>query len=233
MSDVRPRLADRRPQADHPALGICLDSFHILSRGGDPAGIDAIPGEKIFFLQLADAPHLRMDVLQWSRHYRCFPGQGAFDVAGFAAHVLAAGYRGPLSLEVFNDVFRQADPCRTAVDAMRSLLVLEERRRSAAARRRSTAIAFVELAVDGVARDRRTLLRALGFAHAGPAPHQAGAAVGARRHPRGAQPRRPPSGPGGGRRSPSRAPTRTRPPRAPRRCWPRGWTAAAARARPT
>ena len=24
-----------------------------------------------------------MDVLQWSRHYRCFPGQGALDVAGF------------------------------------------------------------------------------------------------------------------------------------------------------
>ena len=23
-----------------------------------------------------------MDVLQWSRHYRCFPGQGAFDLAG-------------------------------------------------------------------------------------------------------------------------------------------------------
>ena len=36
----------------------------------------AIPGEKIFFLQLADAPHMVMDVLQWSRHYRCFPGQG-------------------------------------------------------------------------------------------------------------------------------------------------------------
>ncbi len=44
--------------ADHPALGTCLDSFHILSRGTDLDAIDAIPGEKIFFLQLADAPHL-------------------------------------------------------------------------------------------------------------------------------------------------------------------------------
>ena len=41
----------------------------------------AIPAEKLFFLQLADAPHLVMDVLQWSRHYRCFPGQGGFDLA--------------------------------------------------------------------------------------------------------------------------------------------------------
>ncbi len=120
--------------ADHPALGTCLDSFHILSRGADPAGIREIPGEKVFYLQLADAPHLVMDVLQWSRHYRCFPGQGGFDLPAFLGHVLATGYAGPLSLEVFNDVFRQADPARMAVDAMRSLLLLED---AAAARERA------------------------------------------------------------------------------------------------
>nr|WP_203691076.1 sugar phosphate isomerase/epimerase and 4-hydroxyphenylpyruvate domain-containing protein [Streptomyces sp. SID12488] len=112
--------------AGHPALGTCLDSFHILSRGSDPKGIEDIPGEKIFFLQLADAPLLAMDVLQWSRHYRCFPGQGGFDIAGLVQHVVRAGYDGPLSLEVFNDVFRQAEAGPTAVDARRSLLVLQE-----------------------------------------------------------------------------------------------------------
>ncbi|MEU1480280.1 bifunctional sugar phosphate isomerase/epimerase/4-hydroxyphenylpyruvate dioxygenase family protein [Streptomyces sp. NPDC001668] len=112
--------------ADHPALGTCLDSFHILSRGSDPKGVEDIPGDKIFFLQLADAPLMAMDVLQWSRHYRCFPGQGGFDVAGLLRHVLNAGYDGPLSLEVFNDVFRQADAGRTALDGLRSLLALEE-----------------------------------------------------------------------------------------------------------
>ncbi|WP_329268670.1 bifunctional sugar phosphate isomerase/epimerase/4-hydroxyphenylpyruvate dioxygenase family protein [Streptomyces sp. NBC_01451] len=112
--------------AGHPALGTCLDSFHILSRDSDPKGIEDIPGEKIFFLQLADAPLLAMDVLQWSRHYRCFPGQGGFDIAGLLQHVVRAGYDGPLSLEVFNDVFRQAEAGPTAVDARRSLLVLQE-----------------------------------------------------------------------------------------------------------
>ncbi len=113
-------------RADHPALGLCVDSFHILSRGSDPAGIRDIPGEKLFFLQLADAPYMDMDVLQWSRHYRLFPGQGTFDLPAFLGHVLAAGYAGPLSLEVFNDVFRQSDPRRAAVDALRSLLALRE-----------------------------------------------------------------------------------------------------------
>ncbi|HEY8046879.1 MAG TPA: TIM barrel protein [Streptosporangiaceae bacterium] len=112
--------------AGHPALGVCLDSFHILSRGPDPAGIRRLPADRIFFLQLADAPVLAMDVLPWSRHYRCFPGQGGFDLPGFLGHVLAAGYRGPLSLEVFSDTFRQAEPEATALDAMRSLLYLEE-----------------------------------------------------------------------------------------------------------
>ncbi|GAA3974785.1 sugar phosphate isomerase/epimerase and 4-hydroxyphenylpyruvate domain-containing protein [Actinomadura viridis] len=112
--------------ADHPDLGVCLDSFHILSRDVDPYAIETIPAEKIFFLQLADAPALPMDVLYWSRHYRCFPGQGDFDVAGLVAHVLRTGYRGPLSLEVFNDIFRQAASTRTALDAMRSLISLEE-----------------------------------------------------------------------------------------------------------
>ncbi|MGA6161772.1 bifunctional sugar phosphate isomerase/epimerase/4-hydroxyphenylpyruvate dioxygenase family protein [Amycolatopsis magusensis] len=113
-------------RAAHPALGLCLDSFHILSVGSDPAAIRTIPGEKIFFVQLADAPRLAMDVLQWSRHHRLFPGQGEFDLTAFTGHVLATGYDGPLSLEVFNDVFRQADPRLAAVDAMRSLLALQE-----------------------------------------------------------------------------------------------------------
>ncbi|MFB6849978.1 TIM barrel protein [Streptomyces sp. NPDC056373] len=117
------RIVER---AGHPALGLCLDSFHILSRGSDPAGTADIPGEKIFFLQLADAPLMAMDVLQWSRHYRCFPGQGGFDIAGLVRLVLATGYDGPLSLEIFNDVFRQAEAGSTAVDALRSLIALEE-----------------------------------------------------------------------------------------------------------
>jgi 4-hydroxyphenylpyruvate dioxygenase len=170
-------------RADHPALGLCLDSFHVLSREVSPDGIAGITPGKIFFLQLADAPHLSMDVLQWSRHHRLFPGQGAFDLPRFVELVLAAGYDGPLSLEVFNDVFRQSDPGRTAIDAMRSLIALEDglttRHRPDAPRLTAeirrlpdppelTGHAFTEFAVDGRSGpELRSALRGLGFAHTG------------------------------------------------------------------
>ena len=113
-------------QAAHPHVGLILDSFHTLALGDDPAGIRQIPPDRIFFVQLADAPRMSMDVLSWSRHFRCFPGQGELDVAGFLLAALDAGYAGPISLEVFNDDFRASPTRPTAVDGMRSLLFLEE-----------------------------------------------------------------------------------------------------------
>jgi 4-hydroxyphenylpyruvate dioxygenase len=101
-----------------------------------------------------------MDVLQWSRHHRCFPGQGGFDLARFMAHVRAAGYAGPWSLEVFNDVFRAADPRRMAVDAMRSLLALED---ALPAPAELSGYAFAEVAGEGI----EPLLAGLGFARTG------------------------------------------------------------------
>ncbi|WP_330347562.1 bifunctional sugar phosphate isomerase/epimerase/4-hydroxyphenylpyruvate dioxygenase family protein [Streptomyces sp. NBC_00582] len=154
--------------AGHPALGTCLDSFHILSRSSGPEdlkGIADIPGEKIFFLQLADAPLLGMDVLQWSRHHRCFPGQGGFNVVDLVRRVLHTGYDGPLSLEVFNDVFRQAEAGPTAIDARRSLLMLQDELGivTLPAPAAPTGIAFTEL-VTPDAEPVSTLLGSLGFA---------------------------------------------------------------------
>ncbi|MGP9760054.1 TIM barrel protein [Corynebacterium sp. AOP12-C2-36] len=112
--------------ADHPNVGTCLDSFHILSRGDDPSGIPDITDGKIFFVQLADAPARDMDLLSWSRHHRVFPGEGDFDLVEFLRLLTVAGYDGPVSLEIFNDSFRQADVARTAVDGLRSLRWLED-----------------------------------------------------------------------------------------------------------
>ncbi len=108
-----------------PNLTLALDSFHTLSLDDTPDAIASIPGDRIGFVQIADAPKMQMDVLEWSRHYRCFPGQGDFALADFTAQVVKSGYRGPLSLEIFNDGFRGAPTAATAADGHRSLLLLE------------------------------------------------------------------------------------------------------------
>lgn len=113
-------------RADHPHLGLILDSFHTLVLKDDWAPVADIPGDRIFYVQLADAPWLQLDPLSHSRHYRCFPGQGEFPVVPFVGAVLEAGYTGPMSLEIFNDEFRASPARPTAADAMRSLQWLEE-----------------------------------------------------------------------------------------------------------
>jgi 4-hydroxyphenylpyruvate dioxygenase len=110
-------------------VGVAVDTFHMLARGDGPEALAGLAGDRIAFVQIADAHGLSMDVLEWSRHHRCFPGQGVLDVEGVVGAVVEAGYRGPLSLEVFSDLVREADPRDTARDAMRSLLHLEERLR--------------------------------------------------------------------------------------------------------
>ena len=166
-------------RADHPNTGLILDSFHTLARGLDPGTIRSIPGDRIFFVQLADAPRIDMDLLYWSRHFRNMPGEGDLDVTGFMRAVAATGYDGVVSLEVFNDQFRGGSPRTISVDGHRSLLYLMDQ-----VRRQEPGIAipvpampdrvavcgieFIEFAADErEAAELGGLLRALGFRRAG------------------------------------------------------------------
>lgn len=157
--------------AAHPALGLIVDSFHTLALKDDCSGIAGIPGERIFYVQLADAPSMSLDVLSWSRHHRSFPGQGDLPVDGFVRAVLASGYRGPLSLEVFNDHFRAAPARMIARDGLRSLIFAEAEASGPAALPAAAdvdGVAFLEFAVDDAAREAlAAMLVGLGFHLAG------------------------------------------------------------------
>ncbi len=118
-------------RADHPNVGVILDSFHTLARQIDPDTIRSIPGDRIAFVQLADAPLIEMDLFYWSRHFRVMPGEGDLPVVDFVRAVMATGYDGPLSLEIFNDQFRGGSPRAIAVDGHRSLLYLADQVRQA------------------------------------------------------------------------------------------------------
>lgn len=170
---------ERVRRVDSPALGLVLDSFHILARGDTLDALPLVPVEKITFVQLADAPYMKMDLLEWSRHFRCFPGQGELPLEAFAEQITRCGYRGPWSLEIFNDGFRASPNGATAKDGYRSLLWLEEQTR----RRLPTCDAdlfsppplpvyhgleFIEFAASAAEAQRLGQhLQALGFQHEG------------------------------------------------------------------
>lgn len=137
-------------RADHPNVGLVLDTFHIFSRQTDLQPIGSIPGDRIFLVQTADAPRLSMDHLSWSRHYRCFPGQGELQMAEFMQLLAETRYDGPLSHEIFNDVFRMGHSDQTAGDGMRSYRLLRSMAHddNIPAPQDIDSVAFVEIACE-------------------------------------------------------------------------------------
>ncbi|HXF54562.1 MAG TPA: TIM barrel protein [Hyphomicrobiaceae bacterium] len=166
-------------RADHEAVGLVLDSFHILARRTDLKAMSAIPRNRIFLVQVADAPVLDMDTLSWSRHFRNFPGQGELPVLDFMAALQTTGYDGVLSLEIFNDQFRAGSARSVAIDGRRSLLYLMDELRLRTGitypalpplptRSKCLGTEFIEFTVDEDTEPRlEKLLSGLGFARTG------------------------------------------------------------------
>jgi 3-dehydroshikimate dehydratase len=166
-------------RADHPAVGLVLDTFHILARGTDLSAIRAIPRDRIFLVQAADAPRLDMDYLSWSRHFRNFPGQGDFPLDDFMDALAATGFDGLFSLEIFNDQFRSGSTRQVAIDGHRSLINLLDRLHSRSGqvvagltpmppRAKCLGVEFIEFAIDDQAAVAfEHMLLGLGFRRAG------------------------------------------------------------------
>jgi 4-hydroxyphenylpyruvate dioxygenase len=166
-------------RADHPALGLALDSFHTCAGRTDLSTLRAIPGDRIFLVQLADAPWLNMDFLSWSSHFRCFPGQGELPLVEFMDALLATGYGGEFLLKIFNDQFRAGSPRRVAIDGRRSLIYLADQlsvkygrpmleTKPLPPRSRCLGVEFIEFAVDDrTAEELARFFAGLGFRYVG------------------------------------------------------------------
>ena len=162
-------------RAGHDRVGLVLDSFHILARETDLKPLASIPGDRIFLVQLADAPRMNLDFLSWSRHFRNFPGQGDFPVLDFMQSLRQTGYDGLLSLEIFNDQFRAGSARSVAIDGHRSLLHLLDQvavrageTPSLPPRGRCLGTEFIEFAIDESSEPAfNALLRGLGFSRSG------------------------------------------------------------------
>ncbi len=154
-------------RANHKHVGIILDSFHTLSKGINLDTFTSIPKEKIFIVQIADAPKYNMDLLFWSRHFRNMPGQGDLKVSEFMEKLYDTGYDSWISLEIFNDQFRKDNRDLITKDGYRSLINLSKKN-EIVERAKIEKIEFIEFSVKKEDLNIiQKLLKSLGFIKAG------------------------------------------------------------------
>lgn len=122
------RLVEIVLKVDEPNFGACIDLFHINIHNSPVSLVERLPG-KVFFVQLCDSPILHgLGIMEHARNYRVFPFQGDYtNIMEVFDQVLKAGYKGYLSLEVFNKPYRErTGQCGiVADDALRSLVYLQ------------------------------------------------------------------------------------------------------------
>ncbi len=159
---------------DSPHLGLGLNSFFSLADGSIAARLRDIPGDRIFHVQLSDAPALDFDISPLKRHFGLLPGQGGLNLASFVRVLARAGYTGPWSLARVSAT--AADSRETYVrDGYRALVsLLDEVSQiepkvpqplpDLPGRVHATGFEFLEFAVDEVAHGSLTaILSALTF----------------------------------------------------------------------
>lgn len=91
--------------------GMILDTWHFF-RGPDGwAELEGVPLELVAYVQFDDAPPLASDDLAAETiHRRALPGEGEFDLAGFAARLIAKGFAGVVSVEILSEELRPLPP---------------------------------------------------------------------------------------------------------------------------
>jgi sugar phosphate isomerase/epimerase len=92
--------------------GLLIDSFHVHASGSAWEEISKIPASKIVLVHINDAPDVRLHQLVDSQ--RLLPGEGVLSLRSFLGSLRAAGYNGPVSLEVFSDALKRLDPREAA-----------------------------------------------------------------------------------------------------------------------
>lgn len=111
-------------RADDPDGTIVLDPFHIF-RGGSPIeDINLVPGDRIAVFHFNDAPGEKPRLEQGDGD-RVMPGDGILPLADELRMVRENGFRGAVSLELFNAALWEKKPlevARLGIEKMRAIV---------------------------------------------------------------------------------------------------------------
>lgn len=108
--------------AAHPT--IVADVFHMVRGGGSIDDLLAVRGEQIAHFHINDVP-ASPPALEQTDADRVMPGEGTVDLARVIANLRKIGYRGAISLELFNRALWAQDPeevCRVGLARIRELV---------------------------------------------------------------------------------------------------------------
>jgi len=95
-------------RVDSPHFGLAINSYFSLADGSKPARLRDIPGNRLFHVQLSDAPALDFDIRRLKRHFGLLPGQGGLNLGSFVRVVSKSGYEGPWSIARVGDTARSS-----------------------------------------------------------------------------------------------------------------------------
>ena len=109
---------------DSPRLGLALNSRFSLADGSKPARLRNFPGDRIFHVQLSDAPSANIGIDHPERQFGLLPSQGELNLAGFVRVIAKNGYRGPWSLSPVGDSAIGGDAATVTRDGYRALVTI-------------------------------------------------------------------------------------------------------------
>ncbi len=89
--------------ADHRAVGLVVDLWHLERGPSTLADLAAVPGDRVFVVELNDAPSPQVaDPFEDTINHRVDLGEGTFDVTGSIRTLLDLGFPGPWSVEIIS-----------------------------------------------------------------------------------------------------------------------------------
>ncbi len=106
---------------NHPAVGLCLDTFHFSTGPSKTEDLEWVTTGNLFHVQISDVADRPRELATDAD--RILPGEGDFPLRPLLEHLRKIGYGGCVSLELLNPQFWQIPPQSLGEIGMTSLRI--------------------------------------------------------------------------------------------------------------